>query len=253
VAHSVAKIDRIYGHSANMKETEEVFYNMMANLEFLPNSPTLMNAGTTLGQLSACFVIPLDDNLVSIFDAVKATALIHQSGGGTGFSFSRLRPRGDYVRTAGGVASGPVSFMRIFDATTEEIKQGGRRRGANMGILSVYHPDIVEFISAKSKSGFLTNFNISVAADDKFMKTALGGKKIDLINPRNGKVTASLPAAEIFQMIVSKSLGDGRPWACLHRCNKSSQSNSIGRKDGGHESMRRAAAASLRIVQSRKC
>ena len=211
VAHSVAKIDKNYGHSANVKETEEVFYNMIANLEFLPNSPTLMNAGTTLGQLSACFVIPLEDNLVSIFDAVKATALIHQSGGGTGFSFSKLRPRGDYVRTAGGVASGPVSFMRIFDATTEEIKQGGRRRGANMGILSVYHPDIVEFISAKSKSGFLTNFNISVAADDKFMKTALAGKKIGLINPRNGKVTASLPAAEIFQMIVSKAWETGDP------------------------------------------
>ena len=141
------------------------------------------------GSLSACFVIPIEDNLSSIFDAVKATALVHQSGGGTGYSFSRLRPRGDYVKTSGGVASGPVSFMKIFDATTEEIKQGGRRRGANMGILSAYHPDIMEFITAKSKPGFLQNFNISVAVDDKFMKAVLNGKKIDLVNPRTLKLS----------------------------------------------------------------
>ena len=187
VARTIAEVDRRYDSSAEVQETEHLFYDMMAKLEFLPNSPTLMNAGTRLGQLSACFVIPIEDSLSSIFDAVKATALIHQSGGGTGYSFSRLRPRGDYVKTSGGVASGPVSFMKIFDATTEEIKQGGRRRGANMGILSVYHPDIMEFISAKSKLGFLQNFNISVAVDDKFMKAVLNGKKIDLVNPRNSR------------------------------------------------------------------
>jgi ribonucleoside-diphosphate reductase alpha chain len=211
VAHTIARIDRKYGRSADLKKTESVFYSMMSNLEFLPNSPTLMNAGTSLGQLSACFVIPIEDSLSSIFDAVKATALIHQSAGGTGFSFSKLRPRGDYVKTSGGVASGPVSFMRIFDATTEEIKQGGRRRGANMGILSVYHPDIIEFIGAKSKPGFLQNFNISVAVDDKFMKAALDGRKISLINPRTGKVTTHVFASEIFGLIVSRAWETGDP------------------------------------------
>ncbi|HXQ92366.1 MAG TPA: vitamin B12-dependent ribonucleotide reductase [Nitrososphaerales archaeon] len=211
VARSIAKVDKRYDSSADVQETEQLFYNMMTKQEFLPNSPTLMNAGTRLGQLSACFVIPIDDNLSSIFDAVKATALIHQSGGGTGYSFSRVRPRGDYVKTSGGVASGPVSFMKIFDATTEEIKQGGRRRGANMGILSVYHPDIMEFITAKSKPGFLQNFNVSVAVDDKFMKAALTGKKIDLVNPRNTKAVANVSASEIFEMIVSNAWETGDP------------------------------------------
>jgi len=211
VARSIAKVDKRYDSSADVQETEQLFYNMMTKQEFLPNSPTLMNAGTRLGQLSACFVIPIDDNLSSIFDAVKATALIHQSGGGTGYSFSRVRPRGDYVKTSGGVASGPVYFMKIFDATTEEIKQGGRRRGANMGILSVYHPDIMEFITAKSKPGFLQNFNVSVAVDDKFMKAALTGKKIDLVNPRNTKAVANVSASEIFEMIVSNAWETGDP------------------------------------------
>lgn len=229
VAHAIALVDRKFGAS-NVDKIEQVFYDMMSNLEFLPNSPTLMNAGTSLGQLSACFVIPIADNLESIFDAVKATALIHQSGGGTGYSFSRLRPRGDIVKTSGGVASGPVSFMKIFDATTEEIKQGGRRRGANMGILSVYHPDIVEFITAKSKPGFLRNFNISVAVDDKFMRAVLNGnQKINLINPRNGKTTKSLPASEVFQLIVSKAWETGDPGMIfLDAINRDNPTPSVG-------------------------
>jgi ribonucleoside-diphosphate reductase alpha chain len=212
VAHAIARIDREYDAKADVGKTEEIFFAMMSSLEFLPNSPTLMNAGTALGQLSACFVIPIEDTLPSIFDAVKATALIHKSGGGTGFSFSKLRPRGDIVKTSGGVASGPVSFMKIFDATTEEIKQGGRRRGANMGILDVSHPDIIEFITAKSRPDFLRNFNISVAVKDEFMENALRKRgTLNLVNPRNGKVTGTVSASEIFRLIVSKAWETGDP------------------------------------------
>jgi ribonucleoside-diphosphate reductase alpha chain len=212
VAHAIAGIDRKYDSRADVGKTEEIFYAMMSGLEFLPNSPTLMNAGTPIGQLSACFVIPIEDTLSSIFDAVKATALIHKSGGGTGFSFSKLRPHGDIVKTSGGVASGPVSFMKIFDATTEEIKQGGRRRGANMGILDVSHPDIIEFITAKSKPGFLRNFNISVAVNDEFMEHAPKKSEVlNLVSPRSGKVTETVHASEIFQLITSKAWETGDP------------------------------------------
>ena len=230
VARAVAKVDRKYEPSSDIGKTERVFYEMLSKLVFLPNSPTLMNAGTSLGQLSACFVIPIEDNLESIFDAVKATALIHQSGGGTGYSFSRLRPHGDIVKTSGGVASGPVSFMKIFDATTEEIKQGGRRRGANMGILSVYHSDIVEFITSKSKPGFLRNFNISVAVDDKFMKAVLNGKqRVELVNPRNGEITSRIPATELFQLIASKAWETGDPGMIfLDAINRNNPTPSIG-------------------------
>ena len=212
VAHHIASADRRYDSKKEVRQTEERFFKIMSDRKFLPNSPTLMNAGTQLGQLSACFVIPIEDSLSSIFDAVKTTALIHKSGGGTGYSFSKLRPRGDNVKTSGGIASGPVSFMKIFDATTEEIKQGGRRRGANMGVLSVYHPDIVEFVTAKSRGEVLRNFNISVSVDDKFMKSALAGqKRINLVNPRNGEATSSIVASELLQMIVSKAWETGDP------------------------------------------
>ncbi|MDP2846350.1 MAG: adenosylcobalamin-dependent ribonucleoside-diphosphate reductase, partial [Candidatus Methanoperedens sp.] len=192
-------------------ESVEEFLNILINLEFLPNTPTLMNAGTDLGQLSACFVIPVGDSLVSIFDAVKSMAIIQQSGGGTGFSFSRLRPRGDIVRSTKGVASGPVTFMRVFDATTDVIKQGGKRRGANMGILRADHPDIIEFITSKTKEGFLTNFNISVAVDDKFMKALLEDGEYELINPRNKEVVKKVRARDMWNLIITMAWRTGDP------------------------------------------
>ena len=192
-------------------ESEEDFLNMLVNLEFLPNTPTLMNAGTDIGQLSACFVIPVEDSLTSIFDAVKSMALIQQSGGGTGFSFSRLRPGGDIVKSTKGVASGPVSFMRVFDTTTDIIKQGGKRRGANMGILRVDHPDIIEFITAKTKEGFLTNFNISVAVDDRFMNAVKEDSDYELINPRNREVVKKVKARDIWNLIITMAWRTGDP------------------------------------------
>ncbi|MEM3084995.1 MAG: vitamin B12-dependent ribonucleotide reductase [Nitrososphaerales archaeon] len=211
VARAVASVETKYNKKVDVKKLEEQFYEMMSNLEFLPNTPTLMNAGTTLGQLSACFVIPVEDSLQGIFDAVKWTAIIHQSGGGTGFSFSRLRPRGDRVRSSGGIASGPVTFMTIFDQTTDVIKQGGRRRGANMGILNVNHPDILEFITCKSKENFLSNFNISVAVTDAFMKAVAKNKEYALINPRNKEIVRKLNAREVFDLIVANAWKTGDP------------------------------------------
>lgn len=209
VAAHVSLAEANYGGDPEVYRQK--FLGMMRNLLFMPNSPTLMNAGLELGQLSACFVLPVDDSLEGIFDTLKYMALIHQSGGGTGFSFSHLRPKNDIVRSTGGVASGPVSFMSIFDAATNVIKQGGRRRGANMGVLRIDHPDIIEFIEAKQQPGFLENFNVSVAATDEFMRQVRSGGEISLINPRNGQVTGSLKASELMNLIANSAWRGGDP------------------------------------------
>lgn len=209
VAGAVAMAEDLHGH--NSQEWALRFLSLMADGLFLPNSPTLMNAGRPLGQLSACFVLPVEDSLDSIFDAIKNTALIHKSGGGTGFSFSRLRPAGDVVASTGGVSSGPVSFMQVFDVATEAIKQGGTRRGANMGMLAVSHPDIELFVRAKEKPGQLSNFNLSVMITREFLEAVSSGGNWPLKNPRGGGVVRTVEAGELWGLIVRQAHASGEP------------------------------------------
>ncbi len=227
VAKNIAQADKKY--KGNVKKTEEEFYNLMASLDFLPNSPTLFNAGKKLQQLAACFVLPIEDDMHSIFKTLHDTALIHKTGAGTGFNFSKLRPKGDIIEGSG-FTSGPVSFMKIFDAATEQIKLGGVLRGANMGILNVEHPDIENFITVKSKENVLTNFNVSVAITDKFMDAVKKNKKFNLINPRTKKVVKKESARRIFRLICEQAWLNGDPGVVfIDRINEFNPTPKLGR------------------------
>jgi len=229
VARHIARAEKKYGDADASKQMEETFYRMMTELKFLPNSPTLMNAGRRLGQLAACFVLPVEDSMDGIFDALKNAALIHKSGGGTGFSFSRLRPKDSRVGTTGGVASGPVSFMKIFNTATEQVKQGGTRRGANMAILKIDHPDIMEFITCKKYDGDLNNFNISVGLTEKFMEAVKSDSTYGLIDPYDKKKAGELKAVEVFNTLVDQAWETGDPGIVfLDRINRDNPTPGLG-------------------------
>jgi ribonucleoside-diphosphate reductase alpha chain len=229
VARHVAAPEDAFERSSSGRWAE-AFAAMLKRLDFLPNSPTLMNAGTRLGLLSGCVVLPVEDSLESIFDAVGRTALVHQAGAGTGFSFSHLRPAGDLVASTNGVASGPVSFMRVFDVATEVVKQGGRRRGANMAVLDISHPDVREFVLAKSEPGALENFNLSVAVTDRFMRAALSDGEHRLVNPRTRKTVARLAARHLFALIAEAAWQSGEPGLLfLDRVNRANPLPALGR------------------------
>ena len=229
VAHHVAMAEKNYASADQVRRIEEEFYTMMTELKFLPNSPTLMNAGTELGQLAACFVLPVEDSMEGIFDSLKHAALIHKSGGGTGFSFSRLRAKDSRVGSTGGVASGPVSFMRIFNTATEQVKQGGTRRGANMAILRVDHPDIMEFIYSKKNDRELNNFNISVALTREFTEALKDKTTYPLIDPMSGKEMGQLNAVDVYDAIVNQAWENGDPGVIfLDRINRDNQTPDMG-------------------------
>ena len=230
VARHIASAEKKYGaDKKRVKELEEIFFKIMTEFKFLPNSPTLMNAGRRLGQLAACFVLPVEDSMDGIFGALRNAALIHKSGGGTGFAFSRLRPKNSMVGTTGGVASGPVSFMKIFNTATEQVKQGGTRRGANMAILKVDHPDIMEFILSKRDNRDLNNFNISVGVTDAFMKAAAKKSEYDLIDPRDQTHVGKLNAAEVYHALVKQAWKNGDPGIIfLDRINRDNPTPALG-------------------------